>query len=269
MDALTDTQKDETSGLRTENNNDEESDTNDEGNSELAEIQSEIQDTITHLYRISFKMRNANYRSSSTRALSIKSVNPETKVDLFSGYAVYDHQYVLESLLQLRQIPQPLTPDLWPIRRMTDSIPTFLLERLSRAMTNRRRYFAYWQKHALKLSRITDEPLVSQENLKTEGLKAESGTDAHERDKLIAKSVRISGPETVLSGTDISKYRSNLDDHLETETVISHATTAKDINGKSAELPPPPAGASSRREFVCPYCRVTCPSWQGKGKSWR
>ena len=266
---------DEASDLGPEVNDCEESDTSDEGNSELAEKQSEIQDTITHLYRLSFKMRNASHRSLSTRALSVKYMDPETGEDLFSGYAIYDYQYVLESLQQLRQVPQPLTPDLRPVRRMTNDIPTFLLERLSRAMTNRRRYFAYWQRHALKLSRIIDEPLVPRKNPATSeesklgGIGAKSVTNVHEQDKLKAKSVRISGPETVISGTDISKYRSNLDDRLDTETVISYATTAKDVDGKSADLPPAPADASSKPEFVCPYCQVACPSQQGKGKSWR
>jgi hypothetical protein len=205
----------------------------------------------------------------------MKSVDPGTGVDLFSVYAVYDYQFVLGSLQQLRQVPQPLTPDLRPVRKMTNDIPIFLLERLSRAVTNRRRCFAYWQKHALKLSHITDEPLVPRKDLamfketKSEGLVADFIENAHEQNKLKDKLVGVSGPETVVSGTDVSTYRSNLDDHLETDTVISHATTAKDVDGKSADLPPPPVDASSKREFVCPYCKVACPSWQGKGKSWR
>jgi len=205
----------------------------------------------------------------------MKYMDPETGEDLFSGYAIYDYQYVLESLQQLRQVPQPLTPDLQPVRKMANDIPTFLLERLSRAITNRRRYFAYWQRHALKLSHNIDKPLVLRKNPATSeeskpgGLGAKPVTHVHEKDKLKAKSVRISGPETVISGTDISKYRSDLDDHLDTETVISYATTAKDADGKSADLPLAPADASSKPEFVCPYCRVACPSRQGKGKLWR
>ncbi|KAI9761901.1 MAG: Checkpoint kinase 2 [Geoglossum simile] len=258
---------------------DEESDTSDENNSELAERQSEIQDTITHLYRLSFKMRSASHRSLSIRALSIKVVDPETGEDLFSGYAGFDYQYVLESLQQLRQVPQSLTLDLQPVQRVND-IPAFLLERLSRAITNRRRYFAYWQRHALKLSRIVDEPVVPQKSsvtskeIKHEEPLVRLTTQPHDKDwlKLLpnrANLMPISGPKTVISGTDISKYQSNLDDQLDTQTVISYATTARDIEGNSADLPPPPADASFKPEFVCPYCWVACPSQQGKGKSWR
>ncbi|KAH8704430.1 ankyrin repeat-containing domain protein [Phaeosphaeriaceae sp. PMI808] len=264
-----DGQLDEVGDLGADDDEDEDSDTSYEGNSELAERQSEIKAAITHLYRLSFKMRNASHRSLSTKAISMKQIDPETGEDLFSGYTRYDYQYVLESLQQLRQIPQPLRQDLQPIRRK-DDIPTFLLERLSRAMTNRRRYFAYWRRHALKLSRVVPQknPATSEEaKLKT--TETSPAKYFPGQDKLKNQSTQIYGPETVISGTDISKYRSNLDDLLDTETVISYATTAKDIDGKSADLPPPPADASSNPEFVCPYCGITCPSWQGKGKPWR
>lgn len=252
-----------------------ESDSSYEGNSELTERQSEIEDTIIHLYRLSFKMRNANYRSTSTRALATKITDPQTGEDLFSGFAFFDHQYVLESLEQLRRAPQMISSSSQPARKTDDIIPVFLLDRLSRAMTNRRRYFAYWQKHALKLSRIADESLVSPKGLaaardpKFEGLGPRSVAPVDEQTKLKAETMQIPPSETAISGTDASQYRVIMDDRLETDTVISYATTAKDINGISAILPPPPANLSSKREFVCPYCKVGCPSWQGKGKSWR
>ncbi|KAH0551800.1 hypothetical protein GP486_006983, partial [Trichoglossum hirsutum] len=258
---------------------DEESDTGDENNGELVERQSEIQDTIAHLYRLSFKMRNASHRSLSIKALSIKVVDLETGEDLFSGYASFDYQYVLESLQQLRRVPQPLTPDLQPVRRVND-IPAFLLERLSTAITNRRRYFAYWQRHALKLSRIIDEPVAPQKNpitsreMKHEELLAGPMMQPRDQDRLNvfpnrASLMPISGPKTMISGTDISKYQGNLDNRIDTQTVLSYATTAKDIEGNPVNLPPPPADASSKPEFVCPYCWVACPSRQGKGKSWQ
>ena len=272
---------DELGDLNIEDSDDEDSDTSDENDSELAERQSEIQDTIAHLYRLSFKMRNASHRSLSVKALSIKITDSETGEDLFSGYASFDYQYVLESLQQLQQVPQPLTPDLQPAGRVNNDIPAFLLERLSRAITNRRRYFAYWQRHALKLSRIVDEPVIPQKNpvtskeTKTEELWVRLVTQSHDKDRLKAvlpnrdNLMPTSGSKTVISGTDISRYQSNLDGQLDAQTVISYATTAKDVEGNSVDLPPPPADASSKPEFVCPYCWVACPSRQGKGKSWR
>lgn len=269
---------DEPGELNIEANGDKESDTSDtsdEDNGELAERQSEIQDTIAHLYRLSFKMRNASHRSLSIKALSMRIVDEETGEDLFSGYATFDYQHVSESLQQLRHVPQPLTPDLQPVRRVDNNVSTFLLERLSRAITNRRRYFAYWQRHALKLSRVVDEPVVPQKNPATsqETKPEEPQVGLADQHKAILPNqtnlLPISGPKTMISGTDISKYQNNLDDYLDIQTVISYATTAKDIDGSSVALPLPPADASSKPEFVCPYCWVACPSRQGKGKSWR
>ena len=272
---------DELGDLSIGDSDDEDSNTSDENDSELAERQSEIQDTIAHLYRLSFKMRNASHRSLSVKALSIKIADPETGEDLFSGYASFDYQHVLESLQQLRQVPQPLTPDLQSARKGHNDIPTFLLERLSRAITNRRRYFAYWQRHALKLSCIVDESVAPQKNpitskeTKAEELWVRLVAQSNNQDRLKAvlpnrdNLMQISGSKTVISGTDISGYRNNLDDQLDTQTVISYATTAKDADGNLVDLPPPPADASSKPEFICPYCWVACPSRQGKGKSWQ
>ncbi|RYP77613.1 hypothetical protein DL771_000981 [Monosporascus sp. 5C6A] len=96
-----------------------------------------------------------------------------------------------------------------------------------------------------------NEPLVPQKNpatseeSKPEGLGAKPA-HSPDQDKLKGNLMRISGPKTVISGTDVSKYRSNLDDHFDTETVISYVTTAKDVDGKSADLPPPPTDAYSK-----------------------
>lgn len=64
----------------------------------------------------------------------------------------------------------------------------------------------------------------------------------------------------MVSGTDFSMHNRELDDQLDTETVISYATTAYNVDGKSPELPPPPPDAAGKSEFVFPYCWVAYPS---------
>jgi len=263
-------------GLSISNSSGEESDTSDEESSELAERHSEIQDTITHLYRLSFKIRNANHRLASVKALSMKNLDEETGEDLFSGYARYDYRHILESLRQIRHIPQPVSPSLQPVRERDDDIPIFLLDRLSRAITNRRRYFAYWQRHALRLSRIVDEPAIRQKNSDiSKELLGKLVTESPDRNQFNANVqtqtnlIPIAEPKSIISSTDVSKYHGNLDDHLDAQTVISYATTAKDVDGHSVDLPSPPVISPSQSEFICPYCWVTCPSRQGKGKLWR
>jgi hypothetical protein len=242
---------------------------------ELAELQSEIQDAIEYLYRLSFKMRNASYRSLSTKVLSIKIGGRKDEIELFSSYAKFDHEYVMESLQQLRQTQRPLTEKLEPSKRnVNDNPPDFLLERVSRAITNRRRYVAYWQRHALKLSQAD---LVVSDKPKTERLQVgkEALALAHDQDQqpqainpTTAPLVTDSETKTLLSATDVSQYQADLDDQLDAGTVISYATTAKDISGNSIDVPLPPVDAIPESEFVCPYCWVVCPSTPADARGW-
>jgi hypothetical protein len=251
---------------------------------ELAERLGEIKDVMKHLYRLSFKIRNTRYRSLTKKALLLKKEDPETGKDLFSAYVIFDRRHVQELLDHLRGRPSPkefaLEPTRDPNHDFVDVLDTddllldsgdFLLDRLAKATTNRRRYFAYWQRHALKLSHVTDEPAPQQSVLNpTIPVKpTESASKPRTTFSTPGNVIPTPGPKTVVSGTDFSMYNRNLDDQLDTETVISYATTAYDIDGKSAELPPPPPDMACRSEFVCPYCWVACPSRQGKGKSWQ
>jgi hypothetical protein len=248
---------------------------------ELAERLDEINDVMEYLYRLSFKIRNTRYRSLNKKALLMKEEDPQTGKDLFSAYAIFDRRHVQESLDHLR--PHPSLKDFAaePARdpnhcfldildagdRPLDS-DDFLRDRLAKAITNRRKYFAYWRRHALKLSHVTDE-LSPAQNFTTLAKPAEPVSKPPIPSPISGNFIEAPGPKTIVSGTDFSIYNREFDDQLDTETVISYATTAYDVDGKSPELPPPPPDAACKSEFVCPYCWVACPSRQGKGKSWQ
>jgi hypothetical protein len=208
----------------------------------------------------------------------MKEEDPQTGKDLFSAYAIFDRRHVQESLDNLR--PRIALPeyDAEPARNpnagVLDLLDTeddlldgesFLQDRLAKAITNRRKYFAYWRRHALKISHVRDEPAPKQTLMKP----AEPVSKPAITPPISVNLIPTPGPKTLLSGTDFSMYNCDLDDQLDTETVVSYATTAHDINGNSPKLPPPPPDAASKSEFVCPYCWVACPSKQGKGKSWK
>jgi hypothetical protein len=248
---------------------------------ELAERLDEIKDVMEHLYRLSFKIRNTRYRSLTKKALLIKEEDPNTGKDLFSAYAIFDRRHVQESLDHLRPRPSLKEFAAEPARdtncgfldvldagdRLLDT-DDFLRDCLAKAITNRRRYFAYWRRHALKLSHVTDE-LVPPQNVTTLVKPAEPVSKPPITPSILGNLIPTPGPKTIVSGTDFSMYNRELDDQLDTETVISYATTAYNVDGKSPELPPPPPDAAGKSEFVCPYCWVACPSRQGKGKSWQ
>jgi hypothetical protein len=245
---------------------------------ELAERLDEIKDVMGHLYRLSFKIRNTRYRSLAKKALLMKEEDPQTGKDLFSAYAIFDRRHVQESLdnLRLRLVLEEFAAEpardpshgsldiLDAVNHPLDS-DDFLQDRVAKAITNRRRYFTYWRRHALKISHIVDESTPQQ----TLTRPAEPVSKPAIIPPISGQVIPISGPKTMLSATDFSMYNGDLDDQLDTETVVFYATTAHDVDGNSPELPPPPPDAASKSEFVCPYCWVACPSKQGKGKLWK
>ncbi|OKP06953.1 hypothetical protein PENSUB_6136 [Penicillium subrubescens] len=255
------------------------SDTDSDSNiGELAERLDEIKDVMEHLYRLSFKIRNTRYRSLAKKALLMKEEDPETGKDLFSAYAIFDRRHVQESLDNLR--PRLTLPEFAaePARDLNNGVldlldagddqldgDNFLRDRLAKAITNRRRYFAYWRRHGLKISHVRDEPTPKQTLMRHAEPVSNPETTLPNPGNLIP----TPGPKTLQSGTDFSMYNRDLDHQLDADTVVSYATTAHDVDGNSPELPPPPLDAASKSEFVCPYCWVACPSKQGKGKSWK
>jgi hypothetical protein len=255
------------------------SDTDSDANTgELAERLDEIKDVMEHLYRLSFKIRNTRYRSLAKKALLMKEEDPETGKDLLSAYAIFDRRHVQESLNNL--CPRLALPEFAaePARDLNNGVldlldagddqlhgDNFLRDRLAKAITNRRRYFAYWRRHALKISHVRDEPAPKKTLMRPAEPVSKPETTLPNPGNVIP----TPGPKTLLSGTDFSMYNCDLDDQLDAETVVSYATTAHDVDGKSPELPPPPPDAASKSEFVCPYCWVACPSKQAKGKSWK
>lgn len=248
---------------------------------ELAERLDEIKDVMEHLYRLSFKIRNTRYRSLAKKALLMKDEDPETGKDLFSTYAIFDRRHVQEALdYQRPHLPFPgfaaetardLNDGVLDLLNAGDGLldsEGFLRDRLAKAITNRRRYFAYWRRHALKISHIIEEP-APQQNSTTLVRPTEPVSKPPTTPPIPDNLIPTPGPKTLLSETDFSRYNRDLDDQLDTETVVSYATTAYDVDENSPELPPPPPDAAGKSEFVCPYCWVACPSKQGRGKSWK
>jgi len=246
---------------------------------ELAERLGEVKDVMNQLYRLSFKIRNTKFRSVTKKALLLKEEDPETGKDLFSTYAIFDRRHIQESLNHLRGLLSSKEfasePARDPKQVFMDVLDTngddFLLDRLAKATTNRRRYFAYWRRHALKLSGVADDPSLQQAVSNPTTFVKSTDSFSKPRDTLPVPGNLMSTlePKTIVSGTDFSQYNRNLDEQLDTETIISYTTTAYDVDGKSPELPSPPLDATCKSEFLCPYCWVACPSRQGKGKAWQ
>ncbi|PGH13362.1 hypothetical protein AJ80_06356 [Polytolypa hystricis UAMH7299] len=222
-----------------------------------------ISAAIADLYKLSFKIRAPSTRASQLKAILYKDIDPETDVDLFSVYAIFDRLHVKESLRNMRI-------EHLPSQAEAQVDYEFLTERLSKAVTNRRRYFRYWRKHARKLANFDEDskPIEKKRMIAPSNNPKEDTVD-EETQTIALKSALSAAGQTFLSATEATKYDTRLDDQLETASNISYATTAYDPHGNIVDLPPPPSLSPFQKEFTCLYCCVVCPSRHAQGKSWR
>ncbi|KAK4186118.1 WD40-repeat-containing domain protein [Podospora australis] len=237
---------------------------------ELGQNMLEITQAISALFKLSFKIRNPSTRSttqSTLRALLFKQmiqVDEATTVDLLTAYADFDVAHIREKFRQMRCAS-------------TDEISDdYLVERWGKSVTNRRRFFGYWKRHARKLAQETEE----------ERLRNEQSLSAHPDVFLANTGTALEGMfantltgnretqstagETILSATEGTAYDRKLDDDVDMQSVISYTSTAFSHDGTSmADLPQPPRTETGQAEFKCPYCWVVCPIRHAKGKHWR
>jgi hypothetical protein len=253
----------ESAGGDSDRDEDEDDEGGVESKSELKQRVASIHDILSDLYKLSFKLRNPSTKPRQSKSSVYAEIDRETGVELFSEYQKFDRLYVTELFRQLRMDSQNCAGD-----------DEYLIHRLSCAITFRRRQFRYWRRHGSKLAQ---DHSISDSQSQRPHRSSEHGTtrdpeqllkDAHK--KLIrANDIPTIVSRSIFSGTEATTYDKQLDDLLETQSIISYATTAYDMNGKSVSLPAPPAVASKGNGFVCPYCTILCPSKHGSGRAWR
>ncbi|KAK1750545.1 hypothetical protein QBC47DRAFT_331655 [Echria macrotheca] len=225
---------------------------------ELAMRLSSIVDVLKSLYILGFKIRNPMLRPSPVKATQYREIDPETGIDIIGAYAEFDRRHV-QAMIQL-------------LRRDTDPTadPGYLATRLAAAITTRRRNFRYWEKHGQKLS------LHAPSREGTSAVLAQTQRPAHQSSsqgdpglRPTLEPLRISGPMTILSVTEATRFEDTPDDRTDAETIISYASTALDADGHHLQIPKPPQDALLGKDFVCPYCSVICPAKYGQSKAWR
>lgn len=246
----------------------EEDDEGDAGapRTELSMRFGEITDIIDNLYKISVRIRAPTVRTRSLKAASYRPKDPDTGIDLFDQYTIFDFQHTQELIEHLRQAHTPtggLTAE--------DEI---LVKRLARAVTLRRRQFKYWRRHRDKLgmSTVEEEPQMPATIHRPaahrhDTLEAQPATPGIDVLPEITPSQKTG--KTLLSGTEATQHHQSLDDIVDSKSVTSYAVTVKDLSGKGIDLPPPPKTAEADRDFECPYCFIICPARYGRGRPWR
>ncbi|KAL9074029.1 MAG: hypothetical protein Q9157_004538 [Trypethelium eluteriae] len=241
----------------------EESDGDDEPPKELILHMVTIKEILDDLYKFSLRIRNISIRSSSNlRPMLFKEVDPETGIDKFTAYTVFDKRHVEDSLLQFRRdAAAKMKKNALEVAQITDA-DQYLISRLVTAINIRRKTLRYWQRHAQKLVEL---PKDAKEVIKPR-------PQPELRAAQVEVDVAPEKPErTRLSENEANRFDKRLDDGLETESVISYASTAVDsyLYGNDVDLPAPPTTALKEPEFLCPYCGIICPLRYGKHSTWR
>lgn len=137
-----------------------------------------VKSIMADLYKLSFEIWNTTSRTVSSRALTYKKLDKDSEIDVFNLIAEFDRRRVYEYFsvsrregINIQSTDESGTLEgTWPALTAQD-LPTmthriinkystddsdFLASRVARANTQRRKFFAYWRKHALKLSQESD-----------------------------------------------------------------------------------------------------------------
>lgn len=220
--------------------------------------------------------------TSSTIPTVVKGTDQtqETEIDIFDKYAKLDELHMAELF---RGFGILATPDLPSQNRM-------LIERLTRAVTNRRRQFRYWVRHAEKLAAgFSAEVAQFQRGQSSNEVRSLVPGHAQAGYGSAKRSVPDVAPSAIYPDTEVTAlYDKRFDDKLEVQSMVSYASTTWDVQGRGVELPPPPRAAAAGNDFVrditpstinfaeivnsskvCPYCSVLCPAKYGRARSWK
>lgn len=233
-----------------------------------------ITEILGDLYKVSFRIRNSSTRPRPLKSSLYKDIDEETGVDKFEIYAKFDRRHIEECFIQLRkEAAEKLNMDPSEAAKIPEE-DKFLIKRLAATLTEHRKVFRYWQRHAKKLA-TGPEGVQKLGPFQSFPVAVPNDTEqTPEAQRLIqgpqrvqiapASSVTV---KTILSGTVATEYNRSLDD--DTQSVISYASTSYDVNGDVVDLPFPPATAFKQTEFLCPYCGIVYPSRLAQPRAWK
>ena len=249
-----------------EEENEEEEDPEKSTLTELGMHMDTINKILADLYKLSFRIRNTAARPKSLKPALYKEIDDETGIDKFTIYAQFDRRHVEESFIQLRRdAAKEMPKDISKASEIRDK-DHYLIDRLVATITKRRKVLRYWQRHAKKLAEVPEEAKEVVQALPKPTIPVATAPKLDVQSIVKKSSVT---EKTILSKTEVTKYDKKPDDMIETQSVISYASTSFDAHGNHVDLPPPPAVGSKGSEFLCPYCGIVYSASHGRGRAWR
>ena len=199
---------------------------------------------IDTLYKLSFKIRNPATRLGISKALVYQQVDEDTGVDLMNTYSLFDLSHVAEiSGHYLQKSPK-------------DCENHFLVQRLAKANTHRRRQFAQWRNHVIKLERSHDAPVPL----------SQAKSSAQQQSGTLNEKTRLSLPSTA---TKLDESRINVDESFSIRSTSTMMVLSQE-DGEEADIhvPPLPEKLRSKNEFECPYCHIHCAKRTANQSAW-
>jgi hypothetical protein len=161
------------------------------------------------------------------------------------------------------------TNERWP---EAERIVDFLVHRVSRAINQRRRRFAYWKHHRGKVETRTEEALTSRTLTPmptalppvelVQGKGAEHPSNPLRLADLLA-------PPTVTTATALAPGLALRFDNRSDVSVSEYAASDWSPAHEVLGFPNPPKVRGHEKFFVCPYCFTICPRKMLAVKAWK
>lgn len=227
-----------------------------------------IKDIIDRLFRLATMLRSPETRLRSSRAQKFQILHDG--VDLFKCFYEFEYDYV-SSLFRYYRRESKLANDAEHTAssngnsklNVDDESSGYLIERLALANVARRRQFAYWKQHRLKLEIHTRTAIATRKVL--EPAKVTSGLPAP-----VDLAPMNSAPTgTISTATQLLNPTRDFDDLVSMTSVSEYTPTPAGEHGDAVVFPPPPQVATQSKFFECPYCLTTCAKRTSKVKAWQ
>ena len=204
--------------------------------------------TIDRLYKLAFQVRNPATRMGLSKARDYREIDQDTGVDVMDFYASLDLKHMAEIAKQF-----------WG-KSQEECESHYLIQRLARANTHRRRQFGQWRRHKLKQDNAEKAITLTLENKPTAQLPAKSTNSAQSSEKKI-----ISLPSTA---TKLDEDMVNLIDTSSVITSSTYTIAFKEDYETAISIPPLPKKHCSGEAFECPYCYILCSKRVSKAMAW-
>jgi hypothetical protein len=206
----------------------------------------------------------------SQKAELYRDLIPGSEVEYGEGFRPLDRDHVVNLLNDLRRVASTSLED-GDVGDQHSTHPDAtdepLTDRLTSAITKRRRKFRYWKSHKQKLAQIaTVESKELKQDHMPQGQERTTGdTPVLSKNKFnIAALARSQDPRTE---TEATRYVPVPLDQADDVSIAPSASTARDLDDHEAMLPAPPE--THGRDWECQLCFVLCPEKEATGTRWR